>query len=795
MKVPLSWLKDFVDIDVSLEDFVDRMTMSGSKVETVEQIGGEINNVVVGRIIERRKHPNADRLQVCQVDIGNSIVQIVTAADNIETGDYIPVALHGADLVGGIKIKRGKLRGEVSEGMMCSGKELGLTEEDYPGAETYGILILDKPYELGADIKKVLGLEETVVDFEITPNRPDCLSIMGIGREAAATFKKPFNALDPVVKEGSEMVETAASITVECPQLCPRYAARIITNVKIGPSPKWMRDRLKAAGIRPINNVVDITNYVMLECGQPMHAFDLNRLEQHKIVVRTAHDGELFETLDGVQRRLDSDMLVITDGMNPVAVAGVMGGANSEISDDTCTVLLESANFNKVSVRNTSRKLGLRTEASSRFEKGLDPELVMLALNRAAELFNMLEAGTPMQGVIDVYSVKPEQRVIQTDAASINALLGTAIAADEMKAMLIPLGFEVGCNDSRMSVKVPSFRQDVVEMADLAEEVARFYGYDRIKPTLMKSGISVGRRNVKQQLMEYIKDVLTACGLYEVNTYSFTGYRQLKQAGIKMDESFKPVTIKNALGEDQSLMRPTLIPSMLEVLARNINRGGDSFGVFETAPVFLANELPLITLPQQPMRLAVGLYGNVDFFALKGIIETILEALAIKGIYFSPVQCDGFHPGRTAEVGFGTAVAGVMGEVHPDVLDNFDVEKRIYIAELDLDTLLDNGTLDRTYVALPKFPAVQRDIAITVPKHALARDIENVIKKSGGKLIEDVKLFDVYEGSQIPEGYKSVAYSIIYRASDRTLTDQEVDKLQERIIKALGEQIGAQLRG
>lgn len=795
MKVPLSWLKDFVDIDVPAEEFADRMTMSGSKVEGIERRGSDINNVAVGRIVERRKHPNADRLQICQVDVGSSVIQIVTGADNIETGDYIPVALHGADLPGGVKIKRGKLRGEVSEGMMCSGKELGLTEEDYPGAETHGILVLDKPYELGTDIKKVLGLEETVVDFEITPNRPDCLSVVGIAREAAATFGKPLNIKKPLVNESAGRVEDLASVMVERPDLCPRYAARVITDVKVGPSPKWMRDRLQAAGVRPINNVVDITNYVMLEYGQPMHAFDLNRLEQHRIVVRTAREGEPFETLDGVQRTLSADMLVITDGVKPVAVAGVMGGANSEISEDTVTVLLESANFDKVSVRNTSRKLGLRTEASSRFEKGLDPELVLPALNRAAELFNILGAGTPLQGVIDVYGQRPQQRIIEVEAKRINALLGTQISPDEMKAMLLPLGFEVECYGDKLKVTVPSFRQDVEGLADLAEEVARFYGYDRIAPSLIKSGISAGRRDDKQQLLEHIKDALIACGLYEVSTYSFTGIKQLKQAGIPVDEGeFKAVVIRNPLGEDQSIMRTTLIPSMLEVLARNINRGVESFGAFEAAMVFLPEQYPLTELPHQPMRLCIGLYGGGDFYTLKGIVESVMDAAGINGVSFFPARRGTFHPGRTAEIRFADDIIGVMGEVHPDVLERFDVDQRLYLAELDLDALLSKGSLERIYTPLPKFPAIQRDIAVVVEKGVLSKDIEDVIKKNGGKLIEEIRLFDVYEGAQIPKGYKSIAYSIKYRASDRTLTDDEVDKIQHRIIEALSKSLGAQLR-
>jgi len=795
MKVPISWLKDFVDIDVSIDEFVDRMTMTGTKVETVEKLGANISNVVVGHILERRKHPNADRLQICQVDVGNNIVQIITAADNIETGDYIPVALHGAELADGTKIKRGKLRGEVSEGMMCSGKELGLTEEDYPGAETHGILVLDRPYVPGTDIKEALGLAETVIDFEITPNRPDCLSVMGIGREAAATFKKPFRSLNPIVKEDEQKASDVASVEIECPELCPRYAARVIKNVKIGPSPKWMRDRLQAAGMRPINNVVDITNYVMLECGQPLHAFDINMLEDHKIVVRRARDGEDFETLDGVIRKLDNGMLVITDGVKPVALAGIMGGANSEINDDTKTVLLESANFDKVCVRRASRKLGLRTEASSRFEKGLDPELAMLALNRAAELFNQLEAGMPLSGVIDVYSIKPETRVIHVRVDRINALLGIDISAQEMKDILLPLGFNVEREGDMLAIEVPSFRQDVCEMADIAEEIARFYGYDKIEPTLMKSGVSVGGRNQRQQLTEYIKDILTACGLYEINTYSFMGYKQLKQAGIELDDAFKPVVIKNALGEDQSLMRSTLVPSMLETLARNINRGTDSFAAFEIAPVFLTKELIPVELPEQPMRLIMGMYGEYDFFNIKGILEVLLDALAIKEVAFRPVYRQGFHPGRAAEIRLGDNILGVVGEIHPDVLENFEIEKRVYISDIDMELLLSKGTLERTYVPLPKFPAVERDMAVVVTKDILSAQIEDVIKENGGRLIEEIKLFDVYEGAQIPPGYKSMAYSIVYRASDRTRTDKEVDKLQQRIVKALSEKLGAQLRG
>lgn len=794
MNLPMSWLKDYVDIDITPEEYAARMTMSGSKVEAIEKIGEDIQNVVVAKILSIEKHPNADSLQVCQIDFGDEKVQIVTGATNIHEGDYIPVARHGAKLPGGITIKKSKLRGLESCGMMCSIEELGLTREDYPDAPEHGIFILDGEYPLGKDIKEVLGLNETVIEFEITSNRPDCLSILGLARETAVTFGKPFKYPDIHVDEAGGVVYDYAEVEVKEPALCPRYAARVVKNVKIEPSPRWMRDRLKACGVRPINNIVDITNYVMLEFGQPMHAFDLANLEGSEIIVRRANDGEVLHTLDEQERTLDSSMLVIADENKAVAVAGVMGGANSEISENTHTILFESATFLGSSVRLTAKKLGMRTEASARFEKGLDVNGVVKALDRACQLINELGAGKVVSGWIDVNNnaAKPTRLLLRPD--KINRFLGTSIDQKEMVNILESLEFTV--DHESLMVTAPTFRPDIEAEADIAEEIARFYGYDKITPTLLSGEATHGKKNYKQLLEDRIKNCLIAQGLSEIITYSFTSPGVFDDMNIPENSDLrKAVTITNPLGEENSIMRTTTLSGMLDVMARNYNRRIEEVSFFELGNIYMPKAIPVVELPDEKTIVTLGMYGKCDFYDLKGAVEELLNYLGIYEYDIKPVVDNpSFHPGRTAEISINGAELGIIGEVHPAVLENYEIAVRAYAAMLDFNTILENARLISQYKPLPKHPAVTRDIAMLVEDRILVKQIEDVIKQCSGKLLEEIKLFDVYKGKQIPEGMKSVAYSITFRAADRTLTDDDVNSIFNKIINRLKEQIGAQLR-
>lgn len=795
MKVPLNWLKDYVDIKVSPKDFANAMTMSGSKVEGIEEQGKEISRVVVGKILTLEKHRDADKLQVSKVDIGNEAIQIVTGAQNISVGDYIPVALDGSTLPGDKKINRGKLRGVESNGMMCSIQELGLTPEEYPDAAEHGIMILEKGLPLGKDIKEVLGLNETVVEFEITSNRPDCLSIVGIAREAAVTLNTVLKKPQIKVKEEADAAEKYATVEISDADLCPRYAARIIKDVKIAPSPKWLKDRLRSAGVRPINNIVDITNYVMLELGQPMHAFDLANLQENRIIVRRAAEGEVMKTLDDQERKLDSSMLVIADGKSPVAVAGVMGGANSEITENTKTILFESANFEGASVRLTAKKLGMRTEASSRFEKGLDVENVAAAVNRAAQLVEQLGAGTVCKGIIDCYPKKRELTSIKFRPEKINIFLGTSIMADFMLNIFKALEFEF--DEENMAIMVPSFRPDVEREADLAEEVARFYGYNNIKATLLSGKTSTqGRKTFKQKVEDIIKNTMIASGLFETYTYSFTSPKVFDKLNLPEDSDFrKTVTIRNPLGEDYSIMRTTTIPDMLEVLSRNYNRRIEEARLYELSHVYLPKSVPVTELPYEKLVLTVGMYGSLDFYDLKGVIEELLKVLGIKEYEFEPEKdCPAFHPGRTAKLLLNGDKIGVLGEIHPEVIDKFEGPERTYVAVIDVDPLVAGASLKAEYKPMPKFPAVTRDIAMVVKDEILVKQIEDIVKKRSGKILEDIKLFDVYKGKQVAEGMKSVAYSITFRAEDRTLTDEDVNKTMAKILDGLKNDLGAQLR-
>jgi len=798
MKAPLNWLKDFVDINVGIKEYVNAMTMSGSKVEGVEDMGEGIEKVVVGKILEMEPHPNADRLKVCKVDAGSEVVQVVTGAPNVRTGDLIPLALVGAKLPGG-EIKASRLRGVESYGMMCSMEELNLTRDYLPDAPEDGVYVFAEDIKLGADIREALHLDK-VIEFEITSNRPDCLSIYGLARESSVALGVPLKKPEIRVKEeGSGNAGDYVSIEIENPELCPRYSARIVTDIKVGPSPYWMQHRLAAAGMRPINNIVDITNYVMLELGQPMHAFHFSCITGSKIIVRTAREGEVIKTLDGQERKLDTNMLVIADAERPVGVAGVMGGENSEITDNTKVLLLESANFNGASIRVTSKKLGIRSEASLRFEKGLDPELTVKALDRCAELIELLGAGRVVRGIVDCNMTKKRQDTIKLDVDRINALLGTDLPAEKMIAIFRALEFEV--DPDTMLMKIPSFRSDIENIADLSEEVARFYDYNNIKPSLLSGKESMrGKRSYKQRMEDAIRNTMCACGMNEAYTFSFTSPKVFDNINLPQDHPLRrTVVISNPLGEDYSIMRTTTLPDMLRVLAINYSRKVETARLFELSYVY--HPVDGKELPDQKSVLTLGMYGEgCDFYELKGVVEELMAAMGIADYEFKPEKEDpSFHPGRTASLIIGTPdsksqKAGVLGEVHPEVAEKTECPERTYAAMFDVSLLIDASTLARKFKPLPKFPAVPRDIAVVVRDEVYVADLIKAISKAAGDILEDVSLFDVYKGSQVPEGMKSTAFALTFRSPDRTLKDEEVNKAMERILKSLEHQFGARLR-
>ncbi len=795
MKVPLSWLKDYVDIEVSPKEYADALTLTGSKVEAIEVSGEDISQVVVGKIVELGKHPDADKLQVSKVDVGNEIIQVVTGAQNIKVGDYIPVALVGAMLPGDKKISKGKLRGIESAGMMCSIQELNLTKDDYPNAAENGIFILDEEYKLGLDIKEALGLNETVIDFEITSNRPDCFSMLGLARESAVTFNKELKKPKIIVKEEEDAADRHAVVEIKDIDLCPRYAARVVRDVKIGSSPKWLRDKLKAAGVRPINNIVDITNFVMLELGQPMHAFDLDNLKGNKIIVRRSKDGESMKTLDDQERKLDASILVIADEERPVAVAGVMGGANSEVSESTKTILFESAKFEGTSVRLAAKKLGLRTEASSRFEKGLDVENVITALDRAAQLVEELGAGKVCKGIIDCYTAKSENIKIKFRPEKINAFLGTSIEPEKMISIFEALEFKV--DESKSIIEIPAFRPDVEREADLAEEVARFYGYNNIEASLLSGKSStIGKKTYKQKIEDVINNTAISCGLSETYTYSFVSPKVFDMINLAEDDDLrKAVSITNPLGEDFSIMRTTTIPSMLEVISLNYNRRIEEVRLFELSHIYIPESLPIKKLPKEKQVLTMGMYGNLDFYDLKGVVEELFDSLGIENYDFEPEkESTVFHPGRAAKVIVNGQNIGTIGEVSQEVIGKFEGPQRTYIGFIYVEPLVENASMLSEYKPLPRFPAVSRDIAMLVKDEVMVKQIESIIKQRAGKNLEDIKLFDVYKGKQVPEGMKSVAYSITFRAADRTLTDEDVNKSMNKVLEGLKTTLDAELR-
>ena len=799
MNLSLKWLHDFTNTDgISTKEYCDRMTDTGSKVEGYEVLGEDISNVVVAKVVSMERHPDSDHLWICQVDIGSEVTQIVTGAQNVHEGDIVPAAIPVAHLPGDITIKAGKLRGVPSNGMLCSISELNLTLHDMPEAIEDGILILGKDFEdkVGTDIKEALMLDDTVVEFEITSNRPDCLSVIGLARETAISFDKPLNIPAPSVKDANDgdKIENYLSVKISDPDLCFRYAAKVVKNVKIAPSPLWLRMRLRAAGVRPINNIVDITNYVMLEYGQPMHAFDYAMLDGYAINVRRATDGELFKSLDDKDHVLDSTMLAICDEKKPCALAGVMGGANSEIKDSTTTVVFESACFSGPSVRVTAKKNGMRTESSARFEKGLDPENCMAGLLRACELVQLLGAGDVVDGLIDVYPTKPETVKLPLDVEKINKFLGVDLDYDYMKSILERLECKVEGNE----ITVPSFRADLTCMQDIAEEIIRIYGYNKIKSTCIYAETTQGCRTPKQQYEVDCEHLLYGEGFDQIQTFSFISPKYYDKIRMGEDSALRnSVVISNPLGEDTSVMRTTALPSMMEVVARNINFSNDDVRLFEMATVYIPNEGDNV-LPSENKVITLAAYGkNEDFYSLKGVIENILESAGIeKAKFVSFTEDKAYHTGRCAKIyTVDGKELGIFGQIHPLTAKNYDVSVPVYAAELSFDAIFDAADMTIDYKPLPKFPAVSRDFSFVCDEALEVGTIAEVMEKAAGKLCEGVTLFDIFRGEKLGEGKKSVAFRVTLRASDRTLTVEEADKVSNKIIKDLAFKLGLNIRG
>ncbi len=792
MDLSLRWLADYVDTGVTPKQFCDAMTMSGSKVECYNTEADYISNCVVGKILKIEKHPDADKLQICQIDIGREEpVQIVTAAQNVYEGMLVPAALDNSTLAGGIKIKKGKLRGVPSNGMMCSVAELGVTVHDFPYAIEDGIMDIQEDCKPGDDIRTALGLNDTTVEFEITSNRPDCLSVLGLAREAAATFGKELHMPEVKIENETGDINELLSVEVKNPTLCRRYVARMIKNIKIAPSPRWMRERLRASGVRPINNLVDITNYVMLEYGQPMHAFDYKYLKGNKIVVRNAEEGESIMTLDGIERKLSPEMLCICDAEKPSCVAGVMGGEYSGIQDDTNMVVFESASFLGSSVRTTAKKLGMRTESSGRFEKNLDSRMCVPAIERACQLVEMLGAGEVIGGYIDIDNEGDEPYTIEFCPDWINSFLGINLSAEKMVEILEKIGYKVEGN----LITVPSFRVgDTRHKADIAEEIARFYGYDVIPNTAVK-GASQGALTLRQQFEKKLSRLLMANGCYEVQTYSFISPKYYDKIALSADSDLRrSVVITNPLGEDTSVMRTTCVPSMLEVIARNYNNRNVAGRFFELGTIYLPKESADI-LPEERGVAVVGSYGDKeDFFAMKGIVLEALDKLGVYGVEFTAnKENPTFHCGRCADISIGGKNIGVIGEIAPAVLENYGIGTRAYVATLDIADIFDARVVEKKFKPTPKFPASTRDLAIICDDELPAASLEKAIRAGAGKLLEKVELFDVYKGSSIAEGKKSVAYTMTLRAADRTLTVEECDRAVNKVLKELSA-IGAELR-
>ena len=790
MKVPYSWIKDYVDINVTAQELGDILTLTGSQLEEVEIQGDQIKNVVVCHINKIEKHPDADRLKVCQVNIGSEEIQIVTAATNMKEGDKVPVALHKSVLADGTEIKKGKMRGVVSNGMFCSEEELGIAGDE----PVHGLMILPEDAPIGMDIKEYLGLNKAILDFDITSNRPDCLSIVGMAREAAAALDTPYKMpnLNYEIKS-SKNINDELKVEIKS-ELCNRYMARGVKNVKVAPSPGWMQERLLEAGVRPINNIVDITNFVMLEIGQPMHAFDARQIESGKIVVENAKDGEKFTTLDEVERELNSSFLCIKDSDKTVALAGIMGGLNSEIQDDTTEVIFESANFDGTNIRVNSKVLNLRTESSARFEKEIDPNLAQLAIDRACALICELGCGEVMEGTIDVYPNVKEEGHMTVSSSWINKFLGTNISAEDMKKYLDALDMKTEVKGDSLEITVPTFRIDIAIKEDIAEEVARIYGYDKIPTTVFD--VVPQRENIHRNdiLRNLVIDTLISSGLNQSISYSFVSPKVFDKIKVAEDSELRNVIkIKNPLGEDYSVMRTSALPSIMESLGRNYARSNDYAKIFEIGRVYIKNE-DETQVPNEKNILTIGMYGDVDFLDLKGVVENLVEELGLKARYTRESNNPTFHPGKTANLQVRGKSVGVFGEIHPDVQEAYGLDTPCYVAEFDLDAMYTAADTTKKYAPIAKFPAATRDIAILVDDAVLAGDIEETIRKAGGNLVEKVSLFDIYKGAQIEEGKKSMAYAIVYRDVKKSLTDNDVNKAHDKILKALEHKMGAILR-
>lgn len=804
MNTALSWIKSFVPgLDCTAQEYTDAMTLTGTKVEGFERLDEDLDKIVVGQVKKIDKHPDADKLVICQVDIGDRQIQIVTGAPNVYEGMKTPVCLDGGRVAGGhdgsrtpggIKIKKGKLRGIESDGMMCSIEELGSSRDYYPDAPESGLYDMGEDAVVGSDAIEALGLRDVVFEYEITSNRVDCYSIIGIAREAAATFRKDFVLPDIKPTGNNENVNDMISVDVEDGDLCKRYCARMVKNIKLAPSPKWMQRRLAASGIRPINNIVDITNYVMEEYGQPMHAYDYDTIADHKIVVRRAKDKEVFCTLDGQDRTLDSSMLMICDGEKAIGLAGIMGGENSKITDDVKTMLFEAACFDGANIRISAKKAGLRTDASGKFEKGLDPYNAEAAINRACELIEELGAGEVVGGMVDVFPVKPEEKVLPFEPDKYNKLLGTDVSSDEMLKYFDKL--EIEYNESDNTLHIPSFRQDLLRTCDMAEEVARFYGYDKIPVTLPSGESTSGKLSFKLRVESVAREVAQFCGFSQSMNYSFESPKAFDKLLVPENSDLRQaIRILNPLGQDFSIMKTQALNGMLTSLATNYNRKNKNVRLYEIGNIYIPKALPLTELPDERTQFTLGMYGDGDFFTMKGVVEEFFEKAGLDGrITYDPEDKKSFlHPGRQADIIYDGVKVGYLGEVHPQVCENYNIGDRVYYADIDMPYIVEHACFDKKYEGIAKFPTSTRDISLVVDKQVLIGTMENAIIKKGGKLLESCELFDIYEGEQVGEGKKSVAFSLVFRAKDRTLSDTEISEIMDKILAELTG-LGAVLR-
>lgn len=804
MNTALSWIKSFVPgLDCTAQEYTDAMTLTGTKVEGFERLDEDLDKIVVGQVKKIDKHPDADKLVICQVDIGDRQIQIVTGAPNVYEGMKTPVCLDGGRVAGGhdgsrtpggIKIKKGKLRGIESDGMMCSIEELGSSRDYYPDAPESGLYDMGEDAVVGSDAIEALGLRDVVFEYEITSNRVDCYSIIGIAREAAATFRKDFVLPDIKPTGNNENVNDMISVDVEDGDLCKRYCARMVKNIKLAPSPEWMQRRLAASGIRPINNIVDITNYVMEEYGQPMHAYDYDTIADHKIVVRRAKDKEVFCTLDGQDRTLDSSMLMICDGEKAIGLAGIMGGENSKITDDVKTMLFEAACFDGANIRISAKKAGLRTDASGKFEKGLDPYNAEAAINRACELIEELGAGEVVGGMVDVFPVKPEEKVLPFEPDKYNKLLGTDVSSDEMLKYFDKL--EIEYNESDNTLHIPPFRQDLLRTCDMAEEVARFYGYDKIPVTLPSGESTSGKLSFKLRVESVAREVAQFCGFSQSMNYSFESPKAFDKLLVPENSDLRQaIRILNPLGQDFSIMKTQALNGMLTSLATNYNRKNKNVRLYEIGNIYIPKALPLTELPDERTQFTLGMYGDGDFFTMKGVVEEFFEKAGLDGrITYDPEDKKSFlHPGRQADIIYDGVKVGYLGEVHPQVCENYNIGDRVYYADIDMPYIVEHACFDKKYEGIAKFPTSTRDISLVVDKQVLIGTMENAIIKKGGKLLESCELFDIYEGEQVGEGKKSVAFSLVFRAKDRTLSDTEISEIMDKILAELTG-LGAVLR-